>query len=96
MSFDDSSSDRQTEPGPARLPIHRRVELVGEDQPACARRRGWLGAMQDPGIRDALGLIHRSPDRGWTAGDLAAAVGMSRSVSSPASANRWTRHRPNT
>lgn len=41
---------------------------------------GWLGALNDPPIRDTLGLIHRQPERPWTAKDLAAAVGMSRSA----------------
>lgn len=40
---------------------------------------GWLAALRDPAIRDALGLIHRHPDRPWTAEQLARAVGMSRS-----------------
>lgn len=40
---------------------------------------GWLAALRDPAIRDALGLIHRRPDRPWTAEQLASAVGMSRS-----------------
>ncbi len=41
---------------------------------------GWLGGLRDPGIRTALGLIHRSPERGWTGSELAAASGMSRSA----------------
>lgn len=40
---------------------------------------GWLGALRDPAIAEALGLIHRYPARSWTAAELAAAVGMSRS-----------------
>ncbi len=40
---------------------------------------GWLGALKDPPIREALGLIHREPGRSWTAADLASIVGMSRS-----------------
>ncbi len=40
---------------------------------------GWLGALKDPPIREALGLIHREPDRSWTAAELASIVGMSRS-----------------
>lgn len=39
----------------------------------------WLSALKDPPIRDALGLIHRSPERSWTAAELAVLVGMSRS-----------------
>lgn len=41
---------------------------------------GWLGALRDPAIGDALALLHRHPDRAWTVADLAAAVGMSRSA----------------
>ena len=41
---------------------------------------GWLGGLKDPGIRNALGLIHRSPERNWTANELASASGMSRSA----------------
>jgi AraC-like DNA-binding protein len=40
---------------------------------------GWLAALKDPPIRDALGLIHRNPERSWTAADLSRLVGMSRS-----------------
>ena len=40
---------------------------------------GWLAALRDPAIRDALGLIHRHPERAWTAEQLAQSVGMSRS-----------------
>ena len=44
-----------------------------------ADEKGWLAALRDPPIREALGLIHRSPEQSWTAGDLARSVGMSRS-----------------
>ncbi len=40
---------------------------------------GWLAALKDPPIREALGLIHRNPERSWTAAELARLVGMSRS-----------------
>ncbi|MDJ0923170.1 MAG: AraC family transcriptional regulator [Acidimicrobiia bacterium] len=40
----------------------------------------WLAALRDPPIREALGLIHRSPERAWTAAALSALVGMSRSA----------------
>lgn len=45
-----------------------------------AARQGWLGALQDPQIGRAIGLIHSHPDRAWTVGDLAEAVAMSRSA----------------
>lgn len=41
---------------------------------------GWLTALKDAPIREALGLIHRNPERSWTAAELAARVGMSRSA----------------
>ena len=41
---------------------------------------GWIGSLRDPGIREALGLIHRNPERNWSARELASAAGMSRSV----------------
>lgn len=41
---------------------------------------GWLAALKDAPIREALGLIHRSPERSWTAAELGARVGMSRSA----------------
>jgi AraC-like DNA-binding protein len=40
---------------------------------------GWLGALRDRGIGNALALMHRQPDRRWTLASIAAAVGMSRS-----------------
>jgi AraC-like DNA-binding protein len=41
---------------------------------------GWLGALADPQIGAALGLIHENPGRGWTVQSLAATAGMSRSA----------------
>ena len=40
---------------------------------------GWLGALRDPAIGQAIALIHRQPERDWTVANLAAAVAMSRS-----------------
>src|SRR5215472_6020964 len=40
---------------------------------------GWLGALRDPSIGAALGLMHKAPDKPWTVAMLAAQVGMSRS-----------------
>jgi AraC-like DNA-binding protein len=40
---------------------------------------GWLGALRDPSIGTALGLIHKTPEKQWTVPSLAAQVGMSRS-----------------
>jgi AraC-like DNA-binding protein len=51
-----------------------RICVDVEDRP-----RGWLGALVDPKIGDALVLMHSHGARQWTVEDLAAAVGMSRS-----------------
>jgi AraC-like DNA-binding protein len=40
---------------------------------------GWLGALRDPHIGAALGLIHRAPERPWSVAALAREVAMSRS-----------------
>ena len=47
------------------------------EQPSGAA--GWLGALRDPSIGAALGLIHRMPAKRWTVPALSAAVGLSRS-----------------
>jgi AraC-like DNA-binding protein len=39
---------------------------------------GWLRALADERISPALGLIHAEPAKAWTLGELAKAVGMSR------------------
>src|SRR5262249_53811263 len=43
-------------------------------------RSGWVGALRDKQIGQALTLIHRDPNRDWTLESLASAVGMSRSA----------------
>lgn len=48
-----------------------------KDQPRGAG--GWLGALRDPVIGAALGLLHKNPEKAWTVPSLAARVGMSRS-----------------
>ena len=42
--------------------------------------RGWLAALRDPALREAIGQIHRRPDHSWTAEELAEAARMSRSA----------------
>jgi AraC-like DNA-binding protein len=51
------------------------------------RTSGWLGALGDPEIGQALAWIHRRAEEPWTVGSLAAAVHLSRSVFS----ERFTR-----
>jgi AraC-like DNA-binding protein/uncharacterized cupin superfamily protein len=41
---------------------------------------GWLRAMSDPQISQAIGLIHNKPAQRWTAAALAREVGLSRSA----------------
>ena len=48
-----------------------------KEQPSEAG--GWLGALRDPNIGKALGLIHSAPHTPWTVPRLAREVGMSRS-----------------
>jgi AraC-like DNA-binding protein len=45
-----------------------------------AERVGWLGALRDKQIGQAISLIQRDPTRSWTVGSLAGAIGMSRSA----------------
>lgn len=44
-----------------------------------AHAEGLLGALGDAQIAESMTLMHRHPARGWTVGDLADAVGLSRS-----------------
>jgi AraC-like DNA-binding protein len=41
---------------------------------------GWLGALKDQAISDALGLMHESPAHKWTVQNLAESVALSRSA----------------
>lgn len=45
-----------------------------------AAQTGWLGALRDPQIGAAIGLIHAEPARRWTVASLADEVAMSRSA----------------
>jgi AraC-like DNA-binding protein len=54
------------------------VRVWIEEQPQD--RGGWLGALRDPHIGAALGLIHREPQRKWSVSALAREVAMSRSI----------------
>jgi AraC-like DNA-binding protein len=53
------------------------VRIWMESKPSD--QAGWLGALRDPQIGTALGLIHRAPDRAWSVSALAREVAMSRS-----------------
>jgi AraC-like DNA-binding protein len=41
---------------------------------------GWLGALSDPTIGQALKLIHENPEQPWSLSDLGQRVGLGRSV----------------
>lgn len=76
---------RHLRPG-AKAVISRLTEIVFvqavrawmERQPAG--QGGWLGALRDPQIGAALGLIHHAPERPWSVASLAREVAMSRSA----------------
>ncbi len=50
---------------------------IGNDP---AARRGWIGALRDPEIGQAISLVHRDPARAWTVESLAHEVALSRSA----------------
>src|SRR5262249_60522298 len=54
------------------------VRVWFEEQPHD--RGGWLGALRDPQIGAAIGLIHREPQRDWSVSALARAGAMSPSM----------------
>lgn len=75
---------RQSRPGSVTL-VSRLLDIIfvqalrawmATEPPASG---GWLGALRDPQIGAALGLIHREPARAWSVETLAQAVSMSRS-----------------
>lgn len=41
---------------------------------------GWFGALRDPQVGRALGLIHQAPQHRWTVAELATRVGQSRAA----------------
>ncbi len=45
-----------------------------------AARTGWLGALRDPAIGQAIALVHADPAHPWTVESLAAHLSMSRSA----------------
>lgn len=45
-----------------------------------AQQTGWLAGARDPVVGSVLALLHRNPAHPWTADELAAQVGASRSV----------------
>ena len=47
---------------------------------APAVDRGWIAALRDPVLAPALALLHHSPEKKWTVGDLASGAAVSRSL----------------
>jgi len=56
------------------------VQAVRAHLAQSPERAGWLRALVDPQIGQALGAIHEQPGAPWTVESLAASVGMSRSA----------------
>ena len=57
------------------------IEVVRRHLDAMpAERAGWLAGLRDPFVGKALSFMHRAPAHGWTIGELAKRVGLSRSV----------------
>jgi len=54
--------------------LRRYIALLPQEQ------TGWLAGVRDPEVGKALGLLHRRPAHPWTIAELAAEVGISRSV----------------
>jgi AraC-like DNA-binding protein len=50
------------------------------DQGGDANLTGWLAALRDPVVGQALSLLHADPARDWTVGELSMAVAASKSV----------------
>jgi AraC-like DNA-binding protein len=74
-------SNRSTNPMSVRLPELVLTEVLRVHlASAPAADRGWLAALRDPVLAPVLSLLHESPERRWTVGDLAAAANVSRSV----------------
>ena len=47
----------------------------------CARRsEGWLAALRDPKLGRVIAAVHRDPGRNWSVAEMAAVMGVSRSV----------------
>ncbi len=61
--------------------VRRHLDMLPADQ------TGWLAGLRDPFVARSLALIHTRLSEPWTVGDLARAVGLSRS----ALADRFTR-----
>jgi AraC-like DNA-binding protein len=57
-----------------------RAFIAGCGAKSGCRANGWLQALADPKIGEALRMVHAAPQNDWTVESLAAAVSMSRSA----------------
>lgn len=46
----------------------------------CGDASGWVAALRDPRLGRVIAALHRDPGRNWSVADLAALMGISRSV----------------
>jgi AraC-like DNA-binding protein len=56
------------------------VNILRAHLAANSKSMGWLGALTDPRIGSALGMVHEDIARRWKVDDLAQRVGMSRTA----------------
>jgi AraC-like DNA-binding protein len=65
-----------------RLPelLFTEVLRIYLEEAGDAELTGWLAALRDPVVGQALSLLHADPARAWTVGELAAAVAASKTV----------------
>lgn len=56
------------------------VETLGDEPSHSCRSLELVGALRDPGVATALGLMSRRPEHPWTVASLAEQVGLSRSA----------------
>ncbi|MGH2703986.1 MAG: AraC family transcriptional regulator [Actinomycetota bacterium] len=77
----EESSGRSSAPASTRLPELLLVEALRLHlSTAPASERGWIVGLRDPVLAPAMAGMHRSPERKWTVGELAAEASVSRSV----------------
>lgn len=71
-----------TAPGDPRLPelLFSEVLRLYLHEGQHAELTGWLAALRDPVVGQALSLLHADPARDWTVADLARSVTVSRTV----------------
>jgi len=79
------SEARQAQPGSeavvtrlADIIVIQAIRAWLDSDPAA--RTGWLGALRDPYIGQAIALVHANPGHPWTIASLASQLSMSRSA----------------